>query len=116
MAMHRTRVWQITEVSTPEELAEKLTEHTWCCCNGFRLGGYYYLNDSTGPDGAQEYAIVKIIDLRQVESITFSWMNKEKALQYITDINQGRYNEEYGSINARQIESPAEHGTCFHCA
>jgi hypothetical protein len=50
-----------------------LTETSWFCCTGFELDGYRYLNDSTSPDGAQEFAVVKIDGgagkPRQVESM-----------------------------------------------
>ena len=45
--LHTSRIWTIADVQTEEELAEKLTEHTWCTCSGFRLGGYLFLNDAT---------------------------------------------------------------------
>ncbi len=54
---HERRVWSVSPVASAEELAKKLTEMIWCCCNAFELGGYLWLNDSTCPDGAQEYAV-----------------------------------------------------------
>jgi hypothetical protein len=38
--LHRSRCFVVVDVYTAEALAEKLTEHTWCVCIGFRLGGY----------------------------------------------------------------------------
>lgn len=55
--LHKNRRWCVTPVASAEELAEKLTEMTWCGCSGFRLGGYLWLNDATSPDGAQEFAV-----------------------------------------------------------
>lgn len=83
--MHDKRVFLVTEVSSVEELADKLTNYTWTCCSGWRLGKLLFLNDATSADGAQEYAV--ILDgpeQFQVESITFSWCKSaEEAIQYI---------------------------------
>ena len=56
---HDRRTWCVSPVETPEELAEKLTEHSWCICTGFEIQGYLFLNDATSEDGAQEYAVVR---------------------------------------------------------
>ena len=34
------RTWQVHEVATPEELAHKLTQQTWCLCCGFVVAGH----------------------------------------------------------------------------
>lgn len=113
--MHDKRRFQIADVLSAEELVEKLVDHMWCCCQGFRLGGYLFLNDSTGPDGAQEYAIVRAVDRIQCESITFSWCDKEKALEYVNDVLAGKFSEPYGRVR-NGIETPANHGRCGACA
>ena len=80
--MHENRVWCVSEVATAEELVRLLTETTWCCCTGFQIGSYLFLNDSTSPDGAQEYAVCKRLDdggLIQIESITFGWCDEAQA-------------------------------------
>jgi hypothetical protein len=92
--MHNTRIWCIRPVATAEELAEKLTQSTWCCCTGFELGGYVWLNDAMCEDGAQEYAVVRKPtdadpNYRQVESITASWRSQELLLRYIRDVQSG---------------------------
>lgn len=58
--VHKTRRWMITEVATLEELAPKLREHSWCLCSGFRYKDLLFLNDAFSPDGAQEYAVVRL--------------------------------------------------------
>lgn len=90
--MHQSRRWGISPVESPEELAQKLTASTWTLCQGFSLAGYLFLNDSTGPDGAQEFAIVKPTNgsFLQVESITFSWTTEAKALRLIKEALAGR--------------------------
>jgi hypothetical protein len=75
---HRGRTHRVAEIETAAELAERLVEHTWTLCTGFRHGGLLWLNDSTGPDGAQEFAVVR--EGRQIESITFSWCSRAEAL------------------------------------
>lgn len=60
-------------------------------CTGFRLRGplgyFLFLNDSTGPDGAQEYAVLHLNEVRPtgilatpIESLTVSWMSYEMLL------------------------------------
>ena len=85
--LHANRAWCVSEVASVEELAKKLTETTWCCCTAFLVAGqprYVWLNDSTSPDGVQEYAVVKLKGAdgwgRQIESITFGWSDYENAL------------------------------------
>jgi hypothetical protein len=118
---HEHRRWTVAPVESPEELARKLTEITWCCCNGFSLGGYLFLNDATCPDGAQEYAIVKQVgrDGRpwQIESVTFSWCDFERALQIICEVTNGADDDhEWAQPVAPAIETPEVHGHCRHCA
>jgi hypothetical protein len=144
--MHNNRVWCVVPVETAQELAEKLTQYSWCCCNGFELENYLWLNDATGADGAQEYACVrkpaaKDPHYRQVESITASWCTTQQMLQYIREIQDGiksvplaptqvvvtRSATEYlAALGAKQLsrshivhprlETPQQHGRCAHCA
>lgn len=55
--MHKNRRWCVANVDSAEELADKLANYSWCCCCGFELDGILWLNDATGVDGAQEYAV-----------------------------------------------------------
>jgi hypothetical protein len=112
--LHRKRCFSVADVASAEELAEKLVEHVWCLCTGFRFGGYLYLNDSLSPDGAQEFAIVRESDRVQVESITFGWCNHDQALRHIENITAGRYHENYGPV-ANPIEPSTSH-RCPACA
>jgi hypothetical protein len=119
--MHTTRVWSVDPVASAEELARKLTESTWCCCTGFSLGGYVWLNDATSPDGAQEYAIIKLcageVRPQQIESITFSWCNYERALELIQRTLQGDYDDSDFTVEVSPtLQSPEKHGRCPHCA
>lgn len=111
--IHGKRKFSITDVGTAGELATDLTQHTWTLCTGFRHGGYLFLNDSFGPDGAQEYAVIRESDGVQVESITFSWCDEGKAREYIEAIVAGTLGKPFGDkFEVRQHEG----GSCHNCA
>jgi hypothetical protein len=125
--LHANRTWVVTtEVEgVPREmaariLASKLTETTWCPCSGFRLEDYLFLNDSTGPDGAQEYAVIHEPTMKQVESITFGWCNQEEAEKYILQTLQGEFEPWSERLQEEhlRIQTPEEHREiyCSHCA
>jgi len=119
--LHRNRVWCVTPADSTASLARQLTETTWCNCTGFELDGYWFLNDSTGPDGAQECAVVKIDGCHgrpvQIESITFGWCTEIKALEHIQATLEGRYDaSDFSHEVAPTIETPDQHGRCHHCA
>jgi hypothetical protein len=111
--MHRTRTFQVYDVISAEDLADKLTAHTWTCCIAFRFCDLLFLNDSTSGDGAQEYAVVR--HGQQIESITFGWCDEAKALGYIRALRDGTLGEAYAVVTNR-IETPRAHGRCHHCA
>ena len=119
---HKNRVWSISPVATPEELAKLLSEHTWCCCNGFEIGNYLFVNDATSADGAQEYGVVKKPTKEgepymQIESITASWMTYERLLEFICRTLVGENDEvEWKSAITPRFESPKTHGRCHLCA
>lgn len=113
--MHANRVFSVSNVGTAEELADKLTNYSWCLCNGFRLGGLLFLNDATSEDGAGEFAVVEEATRRQVESITFSWCSKDEALKYINDLVGGEPGIDMGKISNR-IENCSDHERCRFCA
>lgn len=118
MTMHARR-WQVSDILTAEELAGMLTGQDWTLCTGFRFGGYLWLNDATGPDGAQEYAVIRESDHAQVESVTFGWVDSLRGLAIIREIAAGagdEYASAYGFIDPRLVETPAQHGRCGHCA
>jgi len=119
--MHTNRVWSVSNVLSPEDLAHKLTNTTWCCCTGFRIGDYLWLNDATSPDGAQEYAVVKLVCgegiATQVESITFSWCSEADALRHIQrTLSGGDDRNDFARRVSPNLQTQAEHGRCHHCA
>ena len=83
--LYKNRVWHVSVVESRDELAEMLTQHVYTPCTAFELEDVLFLNDSTGPDGAQEYAVVKCVDGEyfQIESITFGWCSRERARELI---------------------------------
>lgn len=116
MPFHQSRRWSVVPIEEAAQLAHLLTERTWTCCQGFRHAGYLYLNDATSEDGAQEYAVIREADGRQVESITFSWLDTERAVEHIANITSGELCEDLGSFDLSRIEPFADHRRCRHCA
>lgn len=129
--MHKKRMWCVVEVegtdqaSVAASLAEKLTEHSWCSCAGWRVRmpspqpDYLFLNDQTSENGAFEVAIlIERGDLPQVESITFSWCDQSKAEEYIRRALAGEYDAAAwpSSITHGQIQTPEQHRACSLCA
>ena len=116
---HDKRIWHLSVVATPEEMANKLSKSTWTLCTAFCVAGheqYLFLNDSTHEDGAGEWAIVKKLpdgSYVQTESITFGWCDYEVALGYIQRIVSG----EFDVIN-KPVTPNLNHGQtrCHHCA
>lgn len=118
--MHQKRRWYVQPVSSAEDLAEKLTEHSWTLCTGFHLGGYLFLNDATSENGAQEYAVLKPLSEGghvQVESITFSWCTRDQALELIREVLAGKFDAEaaFGPVFPA-LDTPEAHGRCPLCA
>ena len=117
---HKSRVWCLGAVGSPEELAEKLTSHSWTLCTGFYIAGfevYLFLNDATHEDGAFEVGIVKRVPngFIQVESVTFSWCQPSKALTCILMAIRGEFDSEGRPVNV-SLQTPEEHKRCHLCA
>ena len=102
------RHWSVINEESPESLAEKLTQYSWCCCNGFRLEDYLFLNYSTCPDGAQEFGVIYEPTMQQVESITFSWCSKDEALRYIKETLAGECEPYTDPLNLT-VQKPQDH-------
>ena len=118
---HSNRRWCIAKVNSAEELAKKLAETTWCCCTGFEFDGYLWLNDSTSPDGAQEFAVLKLNGPNgkpaQIESITFGWCEYEISLEYIKHTLEGLDDQNSFRREVEPIlETPESPGRSGHCA
>jgi hypothetical protein len=120
--LHKNRTWTLTELTRAEELAEKLTAHTWTGCTGFRLGKLLFLSDASSGNGAQEYAVVVEYPngkYLQIESITFSWCSYDRALKLIKDLAtfgvQHDKKSEW-SVEVKPHIEPAKGHRCHHCA
>ena len=119
MPFHNRR-WRSDEV-TPEELAEKLVTHSWCMCQGWLCEGVLWLNDAISPDGAQEWAVVRKSDGRQLESITVGWALPEDDKKNILEV-QRKYRHGDGkpmwgpdyNLEDGALDHPE--GSCYHCA
>ena len=86
--MHRNRIWGEPVEVTLEEFAEKVADgRTWTVCTAWKVGEYVFVNDATGDDGAQEYAVL-VRDPEspdgwlQIESWTCSWMSRDEIPSY----------------------------------
>lgn len=113
--LYPSRVHTLKEVTDIEELASLLTEHTWTLCTGFCLRAdertILFLNDSTGENGAQEYAVLDQAGV-QSESITFGWCNHARAAELIRFVLAGNL-ESMGCYDLH-IDSNPKH-LCRHC-
>ena len=123
--MHHRRRWCVSPVVNAEELAEKLTRHTWTLCTGFYVQShpqYLFLNDATHEDGAGEFAVVSGgLDgpHTQIESITFSWCSQDAALDHIRKTVAGEYDASsfaHALDLAGKLDVPKQHGSCRLCA
>ncbi len=124
--MHRSRRWVINQVAAMEELATMLSKQTWTLCSGFFVAGhpaYVFLNDATSENSAAEFAVVHggidAVQWSQFESISFSWVEAEKALEYIQRTLAGEFNNsEFASdIDLKgQLDRPEVHRRCHLCA
>jgi hypothetical protein len=116
--LYVSRRFSVVDVATAEDLAAILTDHTWCLCCGFRLVGadLLFLNDSTGPDGIQEYAVVRESSRSQIESVTFGWCDRGAALRYIGGLASGSLGSPFSAPITNRLDTPQTHGRCGHCA
>lgn len=121
MPFHSSRQWRVEEGLGPLQVATRIASHSWCGCVGFLCEGVLWLNDSTGPDGAQEWAVVRASDGRQCESITTGWCDKEKDIASILE-TQKRYSDPVANpmfgeghlLGANALNHPE--GDCHLCA
>jgi hypothetical protein len=144
MPYHWFRTWVVVPIESAEALAEELIGHSWCSCQGWSLGGYLFLNDQTGEDGAFEVAVVKPPAEPggrwwQIESITFGWLSSpivlmqhfqetgkkatphELALGHIErcisgGLDPGREGSVAWECEPCDVQTPEQHGRCELCA
>jgi len=113
--LYPSRVHVLRGVSDLDELAGLLTEHSWTLCTGFRYRAgdqvLLFLNDSTGEDSAQEYAVMAE-DGRQLETITFGWCDRARAAELIRLVLAGD-GEPWGPYELLIDQNP--HHACHLC-
>jgi hypothetical protein len=120
--MRHARRWCIDEVEDDEELARLITANAWALCTGFELEGYLFLNDSTSRAAAQVYAVVKRPaapggPFLHLESITFGASSQVEALTYVRTAVAGDMDATSSPWQVwPQLETPATHVSCHHCA
>ena len=120
--MHDKRTWRVHTLEFPEQLPEKLYDHSWTSCTAFTVRGHenvLFLNDQTSPDGAGEWAILyKGLDghegWTQVESITFSWCDRAKTEAYVAQALAGKMRGMRLPVDPRIDESTRHE--CAACA
>ena len=110
--LHHHRRFAVTVVTSMEDLTEKLTQHTWTLCTCFEYQRLLLANDSFSPDGAQEYAVYR--EARQVESLTVSWMTRERLQEVIEALLRGEYTEWPDRLAPLYTEPASEH-SCSLC-
>ncbi len=124
--MHNTRRWSMAHVSA-DEMVERISRYCLCPCSGFCTpAGTLWLCDATGPDGGQEYAVLRRIRgvWHQVESITASWCDAEKLAEYVRAADAGEWDgPREGFLWAapsvafeRRLEWAGSHEPCGWCA
>jgi hypothetical protein len=110
--IYTSRRWRITDVAAVEDLADKLTQHSWVMCTGFRHAGLLFLNDSL-PDSDQEYAVVREADSVQIDSWTCSWMSQPTCARMIRNLLAARL---VTGIERPVVVNDHPPGDCSSCA
>lgn len=109
---HKNRIHSVKVYESPEEMAKWLSEYSLTLCTGMQYKNTVWLNDSTGEDSLQEYAVCRYKDaetLEQMESITVSWCTKAELMMYIKWLaGEGPYVSDNGE---EDWEIPVFYGT-----
>ena len=114
--LHKRRAFDVTAIDDTKALAEKLFQHTWCGCTGFRLTGprpLLLLNDSSSPDAAQEYAVFDELTTQQIESLTISWMNEASITRQLEALRETAATMPRFSLEP--MPSLHHPGPCLYC-
>lgn len=118
--MHKNRPHNVAPEACLAILVGKLAEHTWTMCSGFSWKSLTLLNDSMGPEGAQEYTVLR--DGKEIESLTVSWYDPAELETALRNLDAfGAVKPEYVETMGpgRLVEliphpSPGEY--CPHCS
>ena len=118
------RVWCVSEAESVNELARILKESTWTLCSAWVIRGhpdYLWLNDALSEDGALEIAVIKggltAAEHWQIDSLTVSWMTRDRAIAIFTAVINGEYDDsDFIHRVEPSLETPEQHGRCCLCA
>jgi len=112
--IHNDRIFGVDQISNIESLALILFHYTWANCAGYQLGQYLFLNDSFGPDGAQEYAVFRISgdQFIQIESITVDWCHSKEQLEKLLSLSM--QSKMCMKLQQLHLEDAATHH-CHYC-
>jgi hypothetical protein len=121
---HTNRVWCVSAVESVNELVRLLTESTWTLCSAWVIRGhpdYLWLNDALSENGALEIAVIKggltAAEHWQIESLTVSWMTRDRAIAIFTAVVHGEYDDsDFIHRVTPSLQTPDQHGHCCHCA
>lgn len=132
--MHHDRRFNVTG-ATIEQVAQSLRARTYTLCTGFRLSmgaepsagdghDYVILNDSFGEDGAQEYAVIRVLEhLGQdtyrgvmTDSLTVSWIGNDERLAELLRRATAPGAPAYGAPFLLTMQRDAPYPHCAHCA
>ena len=112
--MLHDRPWKLSPVRSANELARRLTEIQYCLCQGFSLSRYHFLNDSK-TENEVVYAVCAFdrFQLKQIETIDFTFMSHGEALHEIGSVLKGRYDFfEFCVIDTRRIRFHSQAMNC----
>lgn len=93
---HAKRCWRSVTVDSPEELAAQLTTPRLSLSAAFRIGQYFWLNDSDSLTGTQDFAVLKRLRsgrYAQLESVSCGWGDLTGTLQMILATLNGQYDQ-----------------------
>jgi len=93
---HAKRCWRSVTVDSPEDLAAQLTTQRLSLCEAFRIGQYFWLNESNTLTGTQDFAVLKRLRSGryvQLESVSCGWGDLTGALEMILATLNGQYDQ-----------------------
>lgn len=93
---HAKRCWRSVSADSPEVLAVQLTTQRLSLSAAFRIGQYFWLNDSDSLTGTQDFAVLKRLRSGryfQLESVSCGWGDLTGTLHMILATLNGQYDQ-----------------------
>ena len=113
---HSDRTWVVIPGRTAELLATDILL-PWPVCQGFAIGDYLFLNDSTGEED-KGYAVLKRQpdgQCQQATTLVFD-AGEDEAMRFIGWALAGKYdNVPNRLVIVPTVQTPSEHGSCPFC-